>query len=77
MGREIRENLDLAKISHYTVLVLSPDTDIYMIGLPLQCTQDKDIIVQTSDMNSWELKLLYMKRLIAAISNDPDLAMLQ
>ena len=34
------------------ILVLAPDTDIYMIGLPLQCTQDKDIIVQISDMNS-------------------------
>ena len=49
-----------------------PDTDVYMIGLPLQCTQDKDIIVQISDMNSRELKLLYMKRLIAALSNEPD-----
>ena len=56
------------------ILVLSPDTDVYMIGLPLQCTQDKDIIVQISDMNSRELKLLYMKRLTAALSNDPDLA---
>ena len=56
------------------ILVLSPDTDVYMIGLPLQCTKDKDIIVQISDMNSRELKLLYMKRLTAALSNDPDLA---
>ena len=56
------------------VLVLSPDTDVYMIGLPLQCTHMKDIIVQISDINSRELKLLYLKRLIAALCNDSDLA---
>ena len=49
------------------VLVLSPDTDVYMIGLPLQCTLDKDIIVQISDLNSRELRLLLcMRRLITA-----------
>ena len=56
------------------ILVLSPDADVYMIGLPLQCTQNKDIIVQISDINSRELKLLHMKRLITALSDDPDLA---
>ena len=56
------------------VLVLSPDTDVYMIGLPLQCTLDKDIIVQISDLNSRELRLLCMRRLITALSSDPDLA---
>ena len=64
-----------AKKTHCNkILVLSPDTEVYMIGLPLQCTQDKDIIVQISDMNSRELKLLYMKRLRAVLSNSPDLA---
>ena len=43
------------------ILVLSPDTDVYIIGLPLQCTQDKEIIVQISNMNSRELKLLHLK----------------
>ena len=56
------------------ILVLSPDTDVYMIGLPLQCTQDKDIIIQISDRNSREVKLLHMRQLIIALSNDPDLA---
>ena len=56
------------------ILVLSPDTGVDMIGLPVQCTQDKDTIVQVSDMNPREVKLIYMKRLIAALSNDPDLA---
>lgn len=52
----------------------SPDTDVYMIGLPLRCAQDKDVTVQISDMNSRELKLHYTKRLRAALSNDLDLA---
>ena len=56
------------------ILVLTPDTDVYMIGLPLQCTQDKDIIIQISDRNSREVKLLHMRQLIIALSNDPDLA---
>ena len=63
-----------AKMTRYTkILVHSPDTDVYVIGLPLQCTKDKDIIVQSSDMNSWELKV-YMKRLITALPNYPNLA---
>ena len=66
--------LHAKRTSSNKILVLSPDTDVYMIGLPLQCTQDKDIIVQISDINSRELKLLYLKKLIAALSSDPDLA---
>ena len=56
-----------------TILIQSPDTDVYMIGLPLQCTQEKDIIVQISAINSRELKLLSMKNLISALCNDPDM----
>ncbi len=64
-----------AKKTHCSkILVLSPDTDVYMIGLPLQCTREKDIIVQISDMNSRELRLISMKRVIGALLNDPDLA---
>lgn len=56
------------------ILVLSPDTDVYIIGLSLQCTQDKEIIVQISNMNSREVKLLHLRRLITALTDDPDLA---
>jgi len=56
------------------LLVLSPDTDVYFIGLPLQCARDKEIILQISDMNSREVKLLHLGRLIMALMNDPDLA---
>ena len=30
------------------ILILSPDTDVYFIGLPLQCTQEKSIVIQIS-----------------------------
>ena len=56
------------------ILVLSPDTDVYMIGLPLQCTQDKEVIVQISDLKSRDLKLLHLNCLVAALVNDPDMA---
>lgn len=56
------------------ITVLSADTDVYMIGLPLQCSLDKDIIVQVSNINSRERKLLSLKNMIVAIQNDPDLA---
>ena len=53
------------------ILVISPDTDVYFIGLPLKCTKDKEIIMQISEMNSRDLKLLYI---IAALASDPDMA---
>ena len=45
-----------------------------MIGLPLNCMQDKNIIVQISTFNSREVKVLYMNRMRSALSSDPDLA---
>ena len=60
--------------TQYTLLVLPPDTDVYMIGLPLQCSHSKHIIVQISKVGSHELKLLCTKTLIQALANDPDLA---
>ena len=56
------------------ILICSPDTDIYHIGLPLQCTQEKQVIVQISAINSRELQLLHLNHLILAMRNDPDLA---
>lgn len=35
---------------------------------------EKDVIVQISPINSRELKLLHLNRLLIALSNDPDLA---
>jgi len=53
---------------------LSPDTDVYNVGLPLQCIKEKDVIVQVSTYSTRELRLLNLSNLISALQNDPDLA---
>ena len=53
---------------------MSPDTDVYLIGLPLFCASERDIIVQVSPIASSQLKLLHLKALVHALQNDPDLA---
>jgi len=55
-------------------LVLSPDTDVYHIGLSFVVGTDLDVIVRLSQFNSKELRLLHMQHLISAFTNDPDLA---
>ena len=57
-------------------LVLSPDTDVYNIGLPLIAETNLDVIVRLSQFTSKDLRLLHMKALINAFTNDPDLAMI-
>ena len=69
--------LHATKTQCSNILVLSPDTDVYMIGLPLLCTLNKHIIVQVSAIGSCDLKLLCTKSLIQALSDDPDLAYVQ
>ena len=53
---------------------MSPDTDVYLIGLPLPCTKNKHILVQVSPMSSRKVKLICTESLNRALSNDPDLA---
>ena len=66
--------LHAARTQYNQILVLSPDTDVYIIGLPLQCTCEKNIIVQISKMSSMELTLLCLNQLVEALRNDPDLS---
>ena len=56
------------------VLVLSPDTDVYHIGMALDSTHGKQVVVQISPVNSRQLKFLDITALNAAFQNDPDLA---
>ena len=56
------------------ILILSPDTDVYFIGLPLQCTQEKSIVIQISQFFSRELRLLNASNLLTALRNDPNVA---
>ena len=55
-------------------LILSPDTDVYHIGLPVIATTDLDVLVQLSSFTSVELSLLDIQALKQAFINDPDLA---
>ena len=53
------------------ILVISPDTDVYHIGFPLQ-SMEKDVIVQINPLNSRQLKFISMRRFLRALTNDPD-----
>ena len=55
-------------------LVLSPDTDVYHIGLPIISRTELDVVVRLSPFSSLEHCLLDMQALIKAFRNDPDLA---
>ena len=57
-----------------SVLIYSPDTDIYNIGIGIYEEIQKDIIVQIN-IPSKENKYLYMSNLTVALKSDPDLAM--
>ena len=52
--------------------ILSPDTDVYHIGLPL-VTPEESVIVQLSRPSDKELKLLNVNILIDLLKRDPDL----
>ena len=66
--------LHATKSPFHNILILSPDTDVYHIGLPLACVKTKEIIVQVSAINSRQLKLLHLSALVNALDNDPDLS---
>ena len=55
-------------------LILSPDTDVYHIGLPIVAGTNLYVIVRLSSFSSIELRLLDIQALNTAFNNDPDLA---
>ena len=55
------------------VLIMSPDTDIYNIGLPLPSISNKNIVVQLNPYSSKELKYLDLTAFLE-VWNDPDLS---
>lgn len=69
--------LHARKTRYNRVLIVSPDTDVYMIGLALPSATAKDIIVQVSTYNARELKYLHLSNLIKALQCDPDLGQLR
>ena len=52
---------------------MSPDTDIYNIGLPLPSISNKNIVVQLNPYSSKELKYLDLTAFLE-VWNDPDLS---
>ena len=58
------------------ILILSPDTDIYHIGLPL-IHRENNIMVLINMYNSRDLCYLHLPSLVKALENDPDLSYLQ
>lgn len=54
-------------------LVLSPDTDVYHIGLPIISRTGLDCVVRLSSFNSIEHKYLDLQTLVTAFQNDPSL----
>ena len=55
-------------------LVLSPDTDVYHIGLPVIALTNLDVLVRLSTLSSIEQRFLDLQALLKSIRNDPDLA---
>ncbi len=60
------------------LLVYSPDTDVYNIGLPIIKVRSLSVqcIVQLNVPHSQELKYLHINNLLQALEDDPDLATL-
>lgn len=66
--------LHVVKSAGKRKLVISPDTDVYHIGLLFVAGTNIIVIVQLSSISSLELRLLDMQALTTAFGNDSDLA---
>lgn len=53
--------------------ILSPDTDVYHIGLPM-ISSAEEIIIQLSKPSDKELSIMKLHALVDALARDPDLA---
>ena len=65
--------LHARKTPYSRILMVTPDTDVYMIGLGLHCARSKEIVAQINPYHTRELRLLHLTRLIMALETDPDL----
>ncbi len=66
--------LHVKKPNCSNILIMSTDTDIYNIGLPLLSVCDKNIMVQLNPYYSKELKYLHFTAFLQVLQNDPDLS---
>ena len=58
------------------ILIYSPDTDTYNIGLGLVSNTTKQFVIQLNVLHASEKKYLSLNNLCTALLNDPDLASL-
>ena len=58
-------------------LVLSPDTDVYHVGLPIVAGTELECTVRLNVFNSTEQRFLDLQALITAFQNDPSLAAIE
>lgn len=65
--------LHATKAEKRKILVQSPDTDVYHIGLPLTCISSKEVVIQLSSVNSQEVKIINLSKFALTLKNDPDM----
>ena len=68
--------LHVRKTECKNILIMSPDTDVYNIGLPLPSIQEKEIIIQISTYSARESKFLHLSGLVSTLRNNPDLTLI-
>lgn len=56
------------------ILICSPDTDVFHIGLPFVYSWQAHVIVQLNIYTSMEHRYLYLQKLCTALDADPDLS---
>ena len=65
--------LHIAHSAEVRKLIVSPDTDVYYIGLSLHDNTTQNIIVQISSLSAKEQRYLDLNKLVDAFKRDPDL----
>ena len=58
-------------------LILSPDTEVYHVGLPIIANTNLDVIVRLSTFNALEHCFLTVQSFIRALKDVPDLAAIE
>ena len=68
--------LHVSRISLRRIYIVSPDTDVYHIGLPFD-HGNKEILIEVNVTGSTQKRILSLFNLKQNLSNDPDLSSIQ
>ena len=67
----------VAVVNAHKILVYSPDTDVYNIGIAVEGRYlHKEVIVQINLAHSRELKYVHVRNIVKVLQIDPDIASL-